>query len=68
MRSVRERFTRIPKQYIKRNWQEEQSSGTSNEVTEWDVFLEEITDKEKAAEEYKKKMIADTRPGCLKTG
>lgn len=55
MRSVRERFTRIPKQYIKRNWQDEQSSGTSNEVTERDVLLEEITDKEKAAEEYKKK-------------
>ena len=53
MRSVRERFTLIQKEYIKRNRQDEQSFGTSNEVTELDVLLEEITEKEKAAEEHK---------------
>lgn len=51
MRSVRERFTDIQKEYLKKNKADESSSGTSNDITELDQLLEEISEKEKVAEE-----------------
>lgn len=51
MRSVRERFTDIQKEYLKKNKADECSSGTSNDITELDQLLEEISEKEKVAEE-----------------
>ena len=51
MRSVRERVTDIQKEYLKRNKADECSSGTSNDITELDQLLEEISEKEKVAEE-----------------
>lgn len=51
MRSMRERFDDIQKEYLKKNRTDERSSGTSIDITEQDQILEEITEKEKAAEE-----------------
>lgn len=51
MRSVRERFGDIQKEYLKKNRTDERSCGTSIDITEQDQLLEEITEKEKAAEE-----------------
>lgn len=51
MRSMRERFGDIQKEYLKKNRTDERSSGTSTDITEQDQLLEEITEKEKAAEE-----------------
>lgn len=51
MRSMRERFGDILKEYLKKNRTDERSSGTSIDITEQDQLLEEITEKEKAAEE-----------------
>lgn len=51
MRSMRERFGDIQKEYLKKNRTDERSSGTSIDITEQDQLLEEITEKEKAAEE-----------------
>ena len=51
MRSMRERFGDIQKEYLKKNRTDERSSGTSIDITEQDQLLEEITQKEKAAEE-----------------
>lgn len=51
MRSMRERFGDIQKEYLKKNRADERSSGTSIDITEQDQLLEEITEKEKAAEE-----------------
>ena len=51
MRSMRERFSDIQKEYLKKNRKDERSSGTSIDITEQDQLLEEITEKEKAAEE-----------------
>lgn len=51
MRSMRERFGDIQKDYLKKNRTDERSSGTSIDITEQDQLLEEITEKEKAAEE-----------------
>ncbi|ROL49844.1 hypothetical protein DPX16_0727 [Anabarilius grahami] len=52
-RSVRERFTLIQVKYKARNNKDEKSSGTSAETTELDDLIEEITEKERAAEENK---------------
>ena len=55
---MRERFGDIQKEYLKKNRTDERSSGTSIDITEQDQLLEEITEKEKAAEEnreYKNK-------------
>ena len=46
-----ERFGDIQKEYLKKNRTDERSSGTSIDITEQDQLLEEITEKEKAAEE-----------------
>ena len=51
MRSMRERFGDLQKEYLKKNRTDERSSGTSIDITEQDQLLEEITEKEKAAEE-----------------
>ncbi|RMX40398.1 hypothetical protein pdam_00024605, partial [Pocillopora damicornis] len=51
MRSMRERFGDIQKEYLTKNRTDERSSGTSIDITEQDQLLEEITEKEKAAEE-----------------
>ena len=51
MRSVRGRFTDIQKDYLKKSKADECSSGTSNDITELDQLLEEISEKEKVAEE-----------------
>lgn len=51
MRSMGERFGDIQKEYLKKNRTDERSSGTSIDITEQDQLLEEITEKEKAAEE-----------------
>lgn len=51
MRSMRERFGDIQKEYLKKNRTDERSSGTSIDITEQDQLLEEITEKEKASEE-----------------
>lgn len=48
---MRERFGDIQKEYLKKNRADERSSGTSIDITEQDQLLEEITEKEKAAEE-----------------
>lgn len=48
---MRERFSDIQKEYLKKNRTDERSSGTSIDITERDQLLEEITEKEKAAEE-----------------
>lgn len=48
---MRERFDDIQKEYLKKNRTDERSSGTSIDITEQDQILEEITEKEKAAEE-----------------
>lgn len=48
---MRERFGDIQKEYLKKNRTDERSSGTSIDITEQDQLLEEITEKEKAAEE-----------------
>lgn len=48
---MRERFSDIQKEYLKKNRADERSSGTSIDITEQDQLLEEITEKEKAAEE-----------------
>lgn len=48
---MRERFSDIQKEYLKKNRKDERSSGTSIDITEQDQLLEEITEKEKAAEE-----------------
>lgn len=48
---MRERFSDIQKEYLKKNRTDERSSGTSIDITEQDQLLEEITEKEKAAEE-----------------
>lgn len=48
---MRERFGDIQKDYLKKNRTDERSSGTSIDITEQDQLLEEITEKEKAAEE-----------------
>ena len=47
---MRERFGDIQKEYLKKNRTDERSSGTSIDITEQDQLLEEITEKEKAAE------------------
>lgn len=52
-RSVRERFNLIQTKYKARNNKDEKSSGTSAEITELDELIEEITEKERAAEENK---------------
>lgn len=41
----------IYKEYLTKNRTDERSSGTSIDITEQDQLLEEITEKEKAAEE-----------------
>ena len=51
MRSVRQRFTDIQKEYLQKNRTDESSSGTSNDITDLDRLLEDIKKKEKAAEE-----------------
>lgn len=48
---MREWFGDIQKEYLKKNRTDERSSGTSIDITEQDQLLEEITEKEKAAEE-----------------
>lgn len=48
---MRERFGDIQKEYLTKNRTDERSSGTSIDITEQDQLLEEITEKEKAAEE-----------------
>ena len=48
---MRERFGDIQKEYLKKNRTDERISGTSIDITEQDQILEEITEKEKAAEE-----------------
>lgn len=48
---MRERFSDIQKEYLKKNRKDERSSGTLIDITEQDQLLEEITEKEKAAEE-----------------
>lgn len=48
---MRERFSDIQKEYLKKNRKDERSSGTSIDITEQDQLLEKITEKEKAAEE-----------------
>lgn len=48
---MRERFSDKQKEYLKKNRTDERSSGTSIDITEQDQLLEEITEKEKAAEE-----------------
>lgn len=48
---MRERFGDIQKEYLKKNRTDERSSGTLIDITEQDQLLEEITEKEKAAEE-----------------
>ena len=64
-RGVRERFTLLQTKYKQKNRADEQSSGTSAEITELDVLLEEIGEKGHAAEEEmtvnnnKKKMEID---------
>ena len=50
-RSVRERFALIQDKFIKKNHRDERSSGTSIIMTEIDQLIEEVTEKEKAAEE-----------------
>ncbi len=52
-RAVRERFALIQEEHKKKNSKDERSSGTSVEVTELDQLIEEITEKEKAAEEMR---------------
>ncbi|XP_073721214.1 uncharacterized protein [Misgurnus anguillicaudatus] len=52
-RSVRERFSLIQTKYKTKNNKDEKSSGTSAEITELDELIEEITEKERAAEENK---------------
>lgn len=51
MRCVRERFTDIQKEYLKKNKADECSSGRSNDIPELDQLLKEISEKEKVAEE-----------------
>ena len=50
-RSVRERFSLIQSRFQKQTREEIASSGTAPDVTELDVLLEEIGEKEKIAEE-----------------
>ena len=50
-RAVRDRFTLIQAKYKKTNRADENSSGTSAVITEKDTLIEEITEKEQAAEE-----------------
>ena len=50
-RSVRERFALIQDKYRRKNSKDERSSRTSILMTELDILIEEITEKEKAAEE-----------------
>ena len=50
-RSVRERFALIQDKFIKKNNRDERSSGTSIIMTEIDQLIEEVTEKEKAAED-----------------
>lgn len=42
LRSVRERFTEIQKEYLLKNSTDGCSSGTSNDITDLDLLLEEI--------------------------
>ena len=64
-RGVREKFMLLQTKYRQKNRADEQSSGTSAEITELDVLLEEIGEKGHAAEEEmtvnnnKKKMEVD---------
>lgn len=64
-RGVREKFMLLQTKYRQKNRADEQSSGTSAEITELDVLLEEIGEKGHAAEEEmtvnnnKKKMEID---------
>ena len=51
MRNVRERFTDVQKEYLQKDRADESSSGTSNDITDPHSLLEEITDKEKRAED-----------------
>lgn len=48
---MRDRFTLIQVKYKARNNKDEKSSGTSIKTTELDDLIEEITEKERAAEE-----------------
>lgn len=50
-RGVRERFMLLQTKYQQKNRADEQSSGTCDEMTELDVLLEEIGEKEQVAEE-----------------
>ena len=50
-RSVRERFALLQAKYKTKNSKDERSSGTSEEVSELDVLIQEITEKENAADE-----------------
>ncbi|KAL7388321.1 hypothetical protein ABVT39_011495 [Epinephelus coioides] len=50
-RAVREKFVALQGKFKSDNQKDEMSSGTSKDVTELELLIEEITEKEQAAEE-----------------
>ncbi|KAL7388164.1 hypothetical protein ABVT39_008416 [Epinephelus coioides] len=50
-RAVREKSTALQGKFKSDNQKDEMSSGTSKDVTELELLIEEITEKEQAAEE-----------------